>query len=166
MHSLRFPLLKFSSTLPCCFYELSTQWLWEESTIPVIVGSYRLVPGQRASLETVPPARDRQSSGGQNELKPWLFLPNQIHGTSSSTPMWQYNRLALAVTWNLIFWRLQREAFLYGFSKSDPQLFSAKTVSNLREKPAFCLFSNDSMHSWQLERNGPRKTQKTRFQVW
>ena len=57
MHLLKIPLVKFSSTLPCCFNELSTRWFREENTIPVILSSYRLVSGQRASLETVPPLR-------------------------------------------------------------------------------------------------------------
>ena len=54
--------------------------------------------GRRASFKTVPPPRDRLSLRGQSELISWWFVPDHIHGTSSSTPMSQYNCLALAVT--------------------------------------------------------------------
>ena len=74
--------------------------------------------GQRASLRTVPPPRDRLPTGGQSELVLWWFVPDHIHSVSSSTPMFRPKRLALAVTWNFIFWRPQRnrlwEAFLHG----------------------------------------------------
>ena len=46
--------------------------------MPVIPSKYRLVSGQRASLETVPPPRDRLSLGGQSELIPWWFVPEQL----------------------------------------------------------------------------------------
>ena len=92
--------MKFSSKLPCRFNELFRRWLSEKSTINVVFSSYRLVSGQRASLETAspPPPRDRLSLGGQCDLISWLFLPNHIYGTSSSTPVLRYNRSALAVT--------------------------------------------------------------------
>ena len=63
-------------------------------------GSQQLQTGtvRRASFKTVPPPRDRLSLGRQSELISWWFVPDQIHGTSSSTPMLRYNRLALAVT--------------------------------------------------------------------
>ena len=54
--------------------------------------------GRRASFKTVPPSRDRLSLGGQSELMSWLFVSDHIHGTSSSTRMSRYSRLALAVT--------------------------------------------------------------------
>ena len=69
----------------------------EKITMPVIPSNDRPVSGQRASLETVPSPRDRLSLGGQSELISWWFVPDHIHGTSSSTPMSRYNRLALAV---------------------------------------------------------------------
>ena len=59
--------------------------------------------GRRASFETVPPHRERLSLGGQSELISWWFVPNHIHGTSSSILLLRYNRLALAVTWNITF---------------------------------------------------------------
>ena len=75
--------------------------------------------GQRASLRTVPPSRDRLPTGRQSELVLWWFVPDHIHSVSSSTPMFRPKRLALAVTWNFIFWRPQRdllwEAFLHGY---------------------------------------------------
>ena len=44
--------------------------------------------------------------------------------------MFRPKRLALAVIWNFIFWRPQRdrlwEAFLHGFKISGPLLFDAK----------------------------------------
>ena len=58
---------------------------------------------RRASLETIPPLRDRLTLGGQNELISWWFVPDHIHGANSSIPMLLHNRLALAVTWNIIF---------------------------------------------------------------
>ena len=58
--------------------------VWRKSTMPVILSISRLVSGQRASLETVPPPRDRLSLGGQSELISWWFVPDHIHGTSSS----------------------------------------------------------------------------------
>ena len=73
-----------------------------KSTTPVFPSNYRLVLGQRASLETVPPPRDRLSVGGQSELISWWFVPDHIHGTSSSTPMSRYNRLALAVSFHQV----------------------------------------------------------------
>ena len=69
-----------------------------KQTMPVIPSNYRLVSGQRASLETVPPPRDRLSLGGQSELLSWWFVPDHIHSTSSSILLSRYNRLALAVT--------------------------------------------------------------------
>ena len=54
--------------------------------------------GQRAPLRTVPPPRDRLPTGGQSELVLWWFVPDHIHSTSSSTPMFRPKRLALAVT--------------------------------------------------------------------
>ena len=54
--------------------------------------------GQRASLRTVPPPRDRLPTGGQSELVHWWFVPDHIHSVSSSTPMFRPKRLALAVT--------------------------------------------------------------------
>ena len=75
--------------------------------------------GQRASLRTVPPPWDRLPTGGQSELVLWWFVPDHIHSVSSSTPIFCPKRLALAVTWNFIFWRPQRdrlwEAFLHGY---------------------------------------------------
>ena len=75
--------------------------------------------GKRASLRTVPPSRDRLPTGGQSELVLWWFFPDHIHSVSSSTSMFRPKRLALAVTWNFIFWRPQRdclwEAFLHGY---------------------------------------------------
>ena len=56
--------------------------------------------GQRASLRTVPPPRDRPPTGGQSELVLWWFVPDHIHSVSSSTPMFRPKRLALAVTFN------------------------------------------------------------------
>ena len=66
--------------------------------MPVIPSSYRLVTGQRASLETVPPPRDRLSLGGQSELVSWWLVPDHIHDTSSFILLSRYNRLARAVT--------------------------------------------------------------------
>ena len=66
--------------------------------IPVISSSYRLVSSQRASFKTVPPPWGRLSFGGQSELVLWWFVPDLIHGTSSSTPMSRHKRTALAVT--------------------------------------------------------------------
>ena len=54
--------------------------------------------GQRATLRTVPPPRDRLPTGGQSELVLWWFVPDHIHSVSSSTPMFRPKRLALAVT--------------------------------------------------------------------
>ena len=54
--------------------------------------------GQRASLRTVPPPRDRLPTGGQSELVLWWFVPDHIHSVTSSTPMFRPKRLALAVT--------------------------------------------------------------------
>ena len=54
--------------------------------------------GQRASLRTVPPPRDRLPTGGQSQLVLWWFVPDHIHSVSSSTPMFRPKRLALAVT--------------------------------------------------------------------
>ena len=59
--------------------------------------------GRRAPFKTVPPPRDRLSSGRQSELISWWFVPDHIHGTSSSILLLRYNRLALAATWNIIF---------------------------------------------------------------
>ena len=59
--------------------------------------------GRRTSFKTVPPPRDRLSLGGQRELISWWLVPDHIHGTNSTTPMSRYNRLVLAVTWNIIF---------------------------------------------------------------
>ena len=64
----------------------------------VIPSNYRLVSGQRASLKTVPPPRDRLCLVGQYELVSWWFVPDHIHGTNSSTLMSPHNRLALADT--------------------------------------------------------------------
>ena len=58
--------------------------------------------GRRASFKTVTPPQDRQSSGGQSELISWWFVPDHIHGTSSSLLLSRYNRLALDVTYNKI----------------------------------------------------------------
>ena len=66
-----------------------------KTTMPVIPSNYRLVSVQRASLETVPPPRDRLSLGGQSELISWWFIPDHIHGTSSSI---LFSRSAIAVT--------------------------------------------------------------------
>ena len=48
-------LEKFSSMLPCRFYRLFTQWLREESVIPVTFSRNRLESGQKVSLEKTPP---------------------------------------------------------------------------------------------------------------
>ena len=61
----------------------------------VSFSSNRLVSGQRATLETVPPPRDQLSLGGQSELVLWWFvsplqcfvtnaqrLKKPLHGTS------------------------------------------------------------------------------------
>ena len=55
--------------------------------------------GQRASLRTVPPPRDRLPAGGQSELVLWRFVPDHINSVRSSTPMFRPKRLALAVTY-------------------------------------------------------------------
>ena len=55
-------------------------------------------PESRASLETVPPPRDRLILGGQSEPVSWWFFQDHIHGTSSSIFWLRYNRSALAVT--------------------------------------------------------------------
>ena len=39
---------------------------------------------------------------GQSELISWWFVPNHIHGTSSSFLLSRYNRLALAVTYGVV----------------------------------------------------------------
>ena len=75
--------------------------------MPAIPSSYRLVSSQRAPLETVTRPGDWLPSGGQSELISWLFVPDHIHGTSSSFLLLRHNRLALAVRWNIVFWRPQ-----------------------------------------------------------
>ena len=101
--------------------------------MPVIPSNYRLVSGQRASLETVPPPLDRQSLGGQSELISWWFVLDHIHGTTSSTPMSRYNRSALAVTKlfsfqerNFIFEFNQYENFKKNFETFDDESGSGK----------------------------------------
>ena len=118
-----------------------------KSTTPVFLNIYRLVSVQRTSLEMVPPPRDQLSIGGQSELISWWFVPEHIHGTSSSTPISRYNPLALAVTWNIIFWcPVQRRQFRLS-----------------RRKSKFSFFFNDSLCSWELERNGHKKKEKSAF---
>ena len=69
--------------------------------MPVIPSIYRLVTGQRASLETVPPPRNRLSLGGQSELISLWFVPDHINGTIL---LLRYNRLPLAVTKHHEIW--------------------------------------------------------------
>ena len=88
--------------------------------MPVIPRNYRLVSGQRASLETVPLPRDRLSLGGQSELILWWFVPDHIHGTSSSTPMSRYNHLALAVTLCRAEYRQLDKLFFFAYRQHYP----------------------------------------------
>ena len=93
--------------------------------------SHQLQTGtcRRASVRTVPPPRDWLSSEGQSELISWWIVPDHIHGTNSSTPMLQYNRSAIAVSWNIIFGDTEGsswEAFLHGFKISGFLVFDAK----------------------------------------
>ena len=88
--------IQLSTTLP--FLQAIYAVVANPSAMPVIPSNYRLVSGQRASIKTVLPPRDRLSLGGQNELMSWWFVPDHIRGTSSATPRSRYNRLALAVT--------------------------------------------------------------------
>ena len=89
-----------------------------KNVFPVTFSNYRLESGQKVSLEDGSPLRDRVSSGGQNGLASWWFVPDHSHGASSSNPLFRFKRLALSVRWNLIFWRPRRdrlwEAFLNG----------------------------------------------------
>ena len=68
------------------------------SAMLVTPGNYRLVSGQRPSLNTVPPPRDRLCLVGQYELVSLGFVPDHIHGANSSTLMSPHNCLALADT--------------------------------------------------------------------
>ena len=95
---------------------------------------YRLVSGQRASLEKVPAPRDRLSLVGQSDLVSWWFVPDHTHGTSSSILLLRYNRLALAVTWNIIF--DDHRGIVFGklscmVPKSSGPVSSARRVSTL-----------------------------------
>ena len=122
--------------LPCRFYRLFTQWLREESVIPVTFSRNRLESGQKLSLETAPPPRDRLSLGGQSELMSWWFVPDHIHSTSSSTPMLRHNRSALAVTLKGIPFDFFRRCatFSENFSMSPKGPFN---FSNLLQQTGF-----------------------------
>ena len=65
--------------------------------------------GRGASFKTVPAPRDRLSLGGQRGLISWWFVPDPIHGASSSILLSRYKRLALAVT----YFPNHRESFKY-----------------------------------------------------
>ena len=90
--------IQLFTTLP--FLQAINAVVANPSAMPVIPSNYRLVSGQKAFLKTVPPppSRDRLSLGVQNELVSWWFVPDHIHGISSSTLSSRHERLTLAVT--------------------------------------------------------------------
>ena len=65
--------------------------------MPVILSSYRLGPGQRASYKTVPPPWDWHP-WRQNELGPWRSKSRIIFTVLVPPPLVSVKRLALIVT--------------------------------------------------------------------
>ena len=88
--------IQLSTTMP--FLQAIYSVVANPSAMPVVPSNYRLVSSQSASIKTVAPPRDRQPLGGKNELVSWWFVPDHIHGTSSSTLSSRNKRLVLAVT--------------------------------------------------------------------
>ena len=87
--------------------------------------------GRRASFKTVPPPR--LSLGGQSELVSWWFVPDHIHGTSSSILMSRHKHLALAVTMNCGLWKSIENYYL--IMESECYLIFQKFSSELKK---FC----------------------------
>ena len=85
---------------------------------------------------------------------------NWNHGDQSRIITYGLKRFSLHR--NIIFWRPQKdclwEAVLHCFEISDPPVFSAKTVSTLKEKPEFCSYFN-RLHVFVAART--KETQKT-----
>ena len=167
-HLPRFTLVNFSYVRSCCFLRaIDAVVVRRKSTRTVTHGNYRLLSGQRASTEAVPPSRDRQSSGSQMELISWWLVPDLIHGTSSSAPRSRYNRLA----WNIMEHHFLATtdgsslgSFLAWVSKIRPTGDQRQDCSDSPgDSHRFASFLNESTYSWELERNRPRKTQKTAF---